>query len=295
MKQQVSPATGRGYPFTMVCKLFRLARSSGYAAANGRDADAVSVKPGPRPTVSDEALLKLIRSEIESCPFVGEGHRKVHHRLNKRGTIVGRGRVLRLMRQDRLLVPQRTRRVHGNKAHDGTIVTRRSNQMWGTDGTRFYTRRDGWCWFFGAIDHASVKVVGHHVAKIGDRFAALEPIKQGITENFGGYAGAIAAGLKLRLDWGTQYTSHVFEGETRWLGIELSHSFVAEPECNGVAERFMRTIKEECLWLFDFEDIEQAGAQIAAFIDRYNHKWLIERLGYRTPAVAHRELLQEAA
>ena len=62
MKQQVSPATGRGYPFTMVCKLFRLARSSGYAAANGRDADAVSVKPGPRPPVSDEALLKLIRS-----------------------------------------------------------------------------------------------------------------------------------------------------------------------------------------------------------------------------------------
>jgi transposase InsO family protein len=41
-------------------------------------------------------------------------------------------------------------------------------------------------------------------------------------------AGAIAAGLKLRLDWGTQYTSHVFERETRWLGIELSQTFVAE-------------------------------------------------------------------
>jgi hypothetical protein len=178
MKDEVSPATGRRYPFTMVCKLFRLARSSGYAAAGGRVADAASVKPGPRPKVSDEKLLQLIRSEIESCPFVGEGHRKVHHRLNKRGTVVGRGRVLRLMRQDRLLVPQRTRRVHGNAAHDGTIVTNKSNQMWGTDGTRFYTRRDGWCWFFGAIDHASVKVVGHHVAKIGDRFAALEPIKR---------------------------------------------------------------------------------------------------------------------
>lgn len=46
------------------------------------------------------------------------------------------------------------------------------------------------------------QVVGHHVAKIDDRFAALEPIKQGITENFGGYASAIAAGLKLRLGLG---------------------------------------------------------------------------------------------
>jgi transposase InsO family protein len=60
------------------------------------------------------------------------------------------------------------------------------------------------------------------------------------------------------------YTSNVFEGETRWLGIELSHSFVAEPQCNGVAERFMRTVKEERLWLFDFEDLEQARARIAA-------------------------------
>jgi hypothetical protein len=90
------------------------------------------------------------------------------------------------MRLGRLLVPQRTRRVHGNAAHDGTIVASRSNQMWGTDGTRFYTRRDGWCEFFGAIDHASVNCVDYHVAQIGDRFAALEPIEQGITENFGG-------------------------------------------------------------------------------------------------------------
>jgi hypothetical protein len=64
MKDEVSPAIGRRYPFTMVCKVLRLARSSGYAAANGRDADAVNVKPGPRPKVSDEELLRLIRSEI---------------------------------------------------------------------------------------------------------------------------------------------------------------------------------------------------------------------------------------
>lgn len=97
------------------------------------------------------------------------------------------------------------------------------------------------------------------------------------------------------MDWGTQYTSRHFEAETRWLGIDISHSFVAEPQCNGVAERFIRTVKEECLWLHDFEGLEQARPTIAAFIERYNHHWLIERLGYRTPARAHEELLQEAA
>jgi len=41
--------------------------------------------------------------------------------------------------------------------------------MWGTDTTRFYAAQDGWCWFFGAIDHGIDEVVGWHAAKIGDR------------------------------------------------------------------------------------------------------------------------------
>ncbi|MGE5344527.1 MAG: transposase [Acidithiobacillales bacterium] len=295
MKDRVSPSTRRRYPFTMICKAYHLARSSGYAAGLKLVVEEPASKRGPRPQIPDEELLLEIRREIERCPFVGEGHRKLHVRLNGRGVFTGRGRVLRLMRENSLLVPQRSRRVHGNPAHTGTIVTTRPNVMWGADGTTFYTLRDGWCWLFVAIDHASDKVVGHHAAKIGDRFAALEPIKQGVAGNFGRYAGAIAAGLKLRVDWGTQYTSHDFEAETHWLGIDISHSFVGEPQCNGVAERFIRTAKEECLWLHDFEDLEQARPVIAEFVNRYNHHWLIERLGYRTPARAHVELLQEAA
>jgi hypothetical protein len=38
--------------------------------------------------------------------------------------------------------------------------------------------RDSWCWFFGAIDHHLDEVIGWHTAKLGDRWAALEPIRQ---------------------------------------------------------------------------------------------------------------------
>ena len=44
---------------------------------------------------------------------------------------------------------------NGDPAHAGTITTTRPDEMWGTDATRFYTEEDGWCWFFGAIDHCS--------------------------------------------------------------------------------------------------------------------------------------------
>ena len=98
-----------------------------------------------------------------------------------------------------------------------------------------------------AVDHCVTDVVGWHVAKKGDRWAALEPIRQGVRTHMDGYAPKIALGLGLRHDWGPQYTAHQFQGELAWLGIRLDGLDVGEPECNGVAERFMRTLKEECL------------------------------------------------
>jgi putative transposase len=53
-------------------------------------------------------------------------------------------RVLRLMRENKLLSPRRSRQGSG-KAHDGTIITATPNVMWGTDGMRVQTVEDGWC------------------------------------------------------------------------------------------------------------------------------------------------------
>ncbi|WP_420636851.1 integrase core domain-containing protein [Candidatus Palauibacter sp.] len=44
----------------------------------------------------------------------------------------------------------------------------------------------------------------------------------------------------------------------KWLGIRSTPAYVGEPECNGVVERFIRTLKEECLCLNDFETLEKA-------------------------------------
>ena len=70
---------------------------------------------------------------------------------------------------------------------------------------------------------------------------------------------------------------------------------MGEPECNGVAERFMRTLKEECLYLHDFASLEQARGVIDEFIERYNRGWLLERHGYRTPLQVREELTRKAA
>ena len=252
-------------------------------------------KRGPRTALSDEAVLAEIRAVLTASPFQSEGHRKVRARLQARGLRIGKGRVLRLMRRHRLLAPTRRGHPHGDRRHSGTIIPAAPNELWGTDATRFYTHREGWCWFFGAIDHHVGDVVGWHVTKVGDRWAALEPIRQGVQQLCGGYAPKIALGLGLRMDWGPQYTAHQFLGELAWLGIRASPSYVGEPECNGVMERWLRTLKEECLYLHDFESLDEAREVIRQFVATYNHAWLLERHGYRTPADIRASLTEKAA
>ena len=76
-----------------------------------------------------------------------------------------------------------------------------------------------WCWFFGTIDHHTDELLGWHVAKLGDRWAALEPIRQGARHAFHGFGKDIARGLKIRCDWGPQYIADAWINEVKWLGI----------------------------------------------------------------------------
>src|SRR5207247_776697 len=111
----------------------------------------------------------------------------------------------------------------------------------------------------------------------------------------GRFSKDVARGLALRCDWGPQYLADAWINEVKWLGCTISPSYVDEPECNGVAERFMRTLKEQCIYLHQFESLEEARGIIGEFIVQYNTEWLIERLGHRTPVQARADSLARVA
>jgi len=166
--------------------------------------------------------------------------------------------------------------------------------MWGTDATRVCTTNEGWCTVFIAVDHGTSECMGIHAAKIGDRFEALEPIRQGVRRAFGRFEGNVADGLTLRHDNGSQYTSDHFQGEIGFLGIESSPSFVRSPEGNGCAERFIRTLKEQLLWIRRFETVEELRQALHAWAALYNERWLVQRHDYRSPAQVRRDFTQHA-
>jgi putative transposase len=127
------------------------------------------------------------------------------------------------------------------------------------------TRQEGQVAIFIAVDHCSAEGVGIHAAKQGTRFEALEPIRQGVRTACGAFAHDVARGLVLRHDYGSQYMSHGFQEELRFLGIASSPAFVREPEGNGCAERFIRTLKEKLLWLQTFETVEELRLALHGF------------------------------
>jgi putative transposase len=105
-----------------------------------------------------------------------------------------------------------------------------------------------------------------------------------VRRHFGAFAKDIAHGLSLRHDHGSQYMSDHFQKEIAFLGIESSPAFVRAPEGNGCAERFIRTLKENLLWLRHFETIEELRQALLDFRETYNTTWLIERHGFVSPA-----------
>ena len=133
--------------------------------------------------------------------------------------------------------------------------------MWGTDLTSVMTG-EGQATVFIAVDHGSAECVCIHASQRTDRFEALEPVRQAVRERFGGFAKIAAPGLKLRHDHGSQYVSHDFQAEIRFLGIQSSPAFARKPEGNGCAERFVRVLKENLPWGPSFR--HRRGAALGA-------------------------------
>jgi putative transposase len=293
MSRSVSPSGGRPYGLAQVCRIWRVARATVYRHRLPPPTQPPR-RPGPVGPMPDADLVAAIRGVLAASPFHGEGHRKVWARLRHAGLRTSKRRVLRLMREHGLLAPSRVGSPRGPRSHDGTIIPEAVDAMWGTDLTTIVTG-EGQAAVFVAVDHCSAECVGLHAARHANRFEALEPLRQGVRRHFGGFAKDVAAGLAVRHDHGSQYMSGAFQKELRFLGIESSPAFVRAPEGNGCAERFIRTLKENLLWVRTFDTVEELRVALLEFRETYNAKWLIERHGFRPPSVVRQDQLLTAA
>lgn len=290
MRAAISISRNERCGLSVVCKVAGVARSSVYAQRQGGEQQALLAKRrGPKTCWSDAQLTERIRAVLLESPFVGEGYRKVWAKLRFSGIRSSKDRVRRLMREAGLQAPSRSSATRGPRNHDGTIIPEAPDMRWGTDLTTTVTLEQGQASVLLAVDHHTAEIVGIHAVKRATRWEALEPIRQGIRKHFGGIRRDVACGLELRHDHGSQYMSDAFQQELAFLGISSSPSFVRCPEGNGCAERAIRTLKEQLLWIRSFTTIEELRRALIEWAELYNERWMIERHGHKSPAQVRRE------
>jgi transposase InsO family protein len=222
----------------------------------------------------DEALVEAIRELLTASPFHGEGYRKIWARLRFAGIRTSKRRVLRLTREHGLQAPQRVGRPHGKA---GTIRTGGRRDV-GTD----LTRLTGEAKPRSLSRWITPRLSAHH-APDADAVRGARAAPPGVRA-CRAFAQGIAGALKLRHDHGSQFVADDYQRELAFLGIASSPAFVREPEGNGCVERFIRTLKENLLWVRRFDTIEELRVALHRFQEIYNQTWIVERHGYQTPA-----------
>ena len=70
----------------------------------------------------------------------------------------------------------------------------------------------------------------------------------------------------------------------RFWGVAASYAFIEQPQTNGVAERFFKTLKEQIIHGRIYRTVAELRAAVEAFVDLYNEQWLPEKNAYLSPS-----------
>jgi transposase InsO family protein len=198
------------------------------------------------------------------------------------------------MREHGIHAQDRPTCARGPETHDRAITTAGPDEMCVIDATGCLTD-EGNAAVFVVVDHCTGECLGVRATLRGTRYDALDCPREADHLTRGRYEDKIAKDTKLRHEHGSQFVLHAFHYRPRTLGKESSPSFLRQPEGNGCVERFIRTLKEQLLWLQRFRTVAELNQALRDFARRFNNHWIIGRIGYRTPAAHRRIILEEAA
>jgi len=159
------------------------------------------------------------------------------------------------------------------------------NERWATDLCRVWSGRDGWAVLALVIDCYSRELLGWHLSRSGKSKTAESALEQALIARFG-TLGRVPAPFLLRSDNGLVFTSRSFTALVRSYGLRQEFITPHTPEQNGLVERVIRTLKEQCVHRHRFETLQHASRVIGDWIGFYNTERPHQSLGMKTPAEA---------
>jgi len=258
-----------------LCEMFEISRSWYYEHLKQPEDDAEEV---------------ALRDQIEQIilEFAGYGYRRVTHALARQGWRVNHKRVLRIMREESLLCHLKKRFVIAttNSRHRFPVypnvlagmVLNAPDQAWVADLT-YIRLQSAFVYLACILDAFSRRCVGWHLSREMTTQLTLAALNHAIAER------CPQPGLIHHSDRGVQYASYDYVEQLQQIGAQISMSSVSNPYDNAKAESFFKTLKQEEVYLKEYESFADAEANLAVFLEQvYNRKRLHSSLGYVPPA-----------
>ena len=161
----------------------------------------------------------------------------------------------------------------------------RPNERGATDLCRVWTGQDGWAtWALIAGCHSRA-LLGWHLAKSGKARPAESALEQARIARFG-TLGRVHQPFLLRSDNGLVFTSRSYTKLVKGYGLKQEFITPHTPQQNGLIERLIRTLKDQCLHRHRFETAQYASRVIGDWVHFYNTRRPHQALGMKTPAEA---------
>lgn len=160
------------------------------------------------------------------------------------------------------------------------------DERWSTDLCRVWGGRDGWLTLALVMDCHTRQVLGWQLSRSGKATTAASALEQALITRYGVLAPVPKAFL-LRSDNGLVFTSRIYTRLVRSYGLKQEFITPHCPQQNGMVERLIRTLKEQCVHRHRFENQRHAMRVIGDWIQFYNHRRPHQALGMMTPAEAY--------
>lgn len=220
-------ADGIEVSISQLCRWFGVPRRSVYYK---------TIKSPPR---INEDLAVRVKSEIERYPT--SGYRTVAWMLGE-----NKNTIQRLFQ---LKGWQVRKRKKGFRPRAQSMISRTEQPdiRWSTDLARIFCGKDKWCTLALVIDCCTRELLGFRLSKSGKAKTAEAALEEALINRFG-CLGYVNKTLTLRSDNGLVFTSKQYTALVKSYGISQEFITPYTPEQNGMIERFIRTIKEQCIY-----------------------------------------------
>jgi putative transposase len=259
------------------CALLGLARSTLYDQPLGEHAENL-------------LLMRVLDEQYTATPFYGI--RRMTAWLRQRGYAVNPKRVARLMRQMGLHAiypkPRLSQPAAGHTLYPYLlrgVTVDRVNHVWSADIT-YIRLQSGFVYLVAVIDWFSRYVLSWAVSITMDVLFCLEALEQ-----------ALSRGRPevFNTDHGAQFTSQEFTAQLQKGGVRISMDGRGRALDNVFIERLWRSVKQEEVYLRDYQSVWDARHRLAQYFGFYNEERLHQALGYRTPATVYRKLRESSS